>query len=105
MSRTTAPVGEVTTAIRRGSRGIGRLRAGVEEPLGLEPRLELLEGELERSAAHRLDREGLDLELALRRVEVERAAHDDLEAGLEAEGHPLQVRGEDDGRAARRSCP
>ena len=32
MSRMTAPVGELTTPIRRGSMGRGRLRAGSKSP-------------------------------------------------------------------------
>ena len=34
MSRHTTPTGEVTTPIRRGQRGNGRLRAVLEQPLG-----------------------------------------------------------------------
>ena len=56
-------MGDVTMPIVRGKRGSGRLRAGIEEPLGLEPLLELLEGELERAEPLRLEQ--LDDELVL----------------------------------------
>ena len=47
----TAPVGDVTTPIRRGRNGSGRLRAGVEQPLGAQPLLELLERQRQRARA------------------------------------------------------
>ena len=58
MSRSAAPVGEVTIPMRCGSRGSGFFRAASKSPLRLELGLELLEGELERSLAaglHPLD--------------------------------------------------
>ena len=56
MSRMTAPCGDVTTPMRRGRNGSGRLRACIEQTLGAEPLLELLEGERQRARARRLDR-------------------------------------------------
>ena len=49
--------------ILRGKRGSGRLRAALEEPFGLQPRLELLEGELQRAEPLRLQQ--LDDQLVL----------------------------------------
>ena len=45
MSRQTAPVGLVTTAIVAGRAGSGRLRAASNRPSGGKPRLERLEPE------------------------------------------------------------
>ena len=71
----------------RGNGGSGALAGGVEEPLGLEPALELLEGELER--AHALGLEQLDHQLVFpaREVHVEAAEGQHLHAVLRLEGH------------------
>ena len=55
MSRTTAPEGDVTMPMRRGRRGMGRLRAGIEQAFGRKFLLQLLEGELQRAVTLRLD--------------------------------------------------
>ena len=58
--------------IRRGSAGSGRLRAGVEQPFRLQPLLQLLEGELQRAEALRLEVLADELILALRLVDARR---------------------------------
>ena len=74
--------------ILRGSAGSGRLRAGVEQPFGLQPLLQLLEGELQRAEPVRLEVLADELILALRLVDAEPAARDDVQAVLRLE---LQV--------------
>ena len=73
-----------------------------EQPFGLEPALQLLEGELERAEPARLEVLTDDLHLAARLVDLELAAGDDVLAvgGLEAEQpqvaaehHRLDLRG------------
>ena len=68
----------------------------VEEPFRGELRLQLLERELEGADPDRLDREPPDLELAGRRIEIEVAAHDHLEADFRTKFHAQQVGGEND---------
>ena len=51
MSWSAAPPRDVTIPMRRGRRGSFLLLGKVKEPFGREPRLELLEGELERPHA------------------------------------------------------
>ena len=82
-----APVGEVTMPMMRGNGGSGRLRAGVEEALGLEPPLELLEGELERAQALGLEQLDHQLVLPARGVHVEAAEGQHLHAVLGLEAH------------------
>ena len=71
----------------RGNGGSGRLRAGVEEALGLELLLELLERELERAQALRLEQLDHQLVLAARGVDVEAAEGQHLHAVLGLEAH------------------
>ena len=72
MSRIAAPSSEVTMPILRGSAGSGRLRAGVEQPFGLQPLLQLIERELQRAEALRLQVLADELILALRLVDARR---------------------------------
>ena len=51
MSRTAAPVGEVTTPMRRGIAGSGRLRAGSNRPSRCELFLQLVELAAQRACA------------------------------------------------------
>ncbi len=55
MSRITAPVGEVTTPMMRGRKGSGLLRACVEQALGGEHLLALLEQRHQRANAGGLE--------------------------------------------------
>ena len=50
-----APVGEVTTPMQRGRSGNGFLRAGSKRPCFEQAFFELLEGELQRAEADRVD--------------------------------------------------
>ena len=67
-----APLGEVTMPMRRGSAAAARLRAGVEEALGLQPRLQLLERQLQRAEPLRLQHLEDQLVLAALGVDLER---------------------------------
>ena len=50
-----APLGEVTTPMQRGRIGSGFLRASANNPSSCELLFQLLEGELQRAEADRLD--------------------------------------------------
>ena len=92
MSRTAAPLGEVTMPIRRGKRGSGTLAALGEEALGAQTRLELLERELERAEPARLQQLDHELVLAALRVDLEAAEREHVlaVARLEADApHPV----------------
>ncbi len=69
MSRRAAPLGEVTMPILRGKRGSGRLRRRLEESFGMQPLLELLEGELQGAEPARLQQ--LDHQLVLPALRVD----------------------------------
>ena len=98
-SRMTAPVGEVTMPTVRGNAGSGRLRSGVEEAFGLEALLELLEGELERAGADRLQGFGDKLHLAALLVDADAAAGKDVQAVFRAEAEQRGLAAkEDDGK-------
>ena len=84
MSRIAAPSSEVTTPILRGRAGSGRLRRRIEQPFGRQPLLELLERELQRAEALRLQVLADELILALRVVDADASARDDAEAVLRA---------------------
>ena len=64
MSRQTAPLGLVMTAIVRGRTGQRPLAGRLEQPLGGEARLERLEPEREVADARRLDRVDVELHRA-----------------------------------------
>ena len=96
-SRTAAPVGDVTSPTRRGQRGQRPLPPGVEEPLGGEPGLQLLEGELERAQAFRLQHLAHELVLAPDGVDVEPAEREDVEPVGRLEAHPPHPAPEEDG--------
>ena len=66
--------------ILRGSAGSGRLRAGVEQPFGLQPLLQLLERELQRAEPLRLEVLADELIFALRLVDRDPSARDDAQA-------------------------
>ena len=68
-SRTAAPVGLVTTTIRRGIAGQGPLPARVEQPLGGEPGHRLAERQLQRPDPLGLEPADDELVLAPRRVD------------------------------------
>ena len=70
----TAPRGEVTRPMRRGKRGRGRLRGGVEQAFGVELFLQLLKGQLQRAEALRLERLHQKLIFAARFKDVDLAA-------------------------------
>ncbi len=101
ISRTTAPEGEVTMPMRCGSRGMGRLRAASNRPSRRQLLLQLLEGELQRAVALRLDGFHQKLILAARFVDIDVAArqhrHPVLRLELQiaqrlAEAHAAQLR-------------
>ena len=85
MSCQTAPVGLVTTAIVGGRDGQRPLPGGIEQALGREPRLELLEAEGEVAEPRRLQRLDVELERALRLEHVDPAVGDDAQPGLRLE--------------------
>ena len=87
-SRIAAPVGLVTKAIRRGNRGSGRLRAGVEQSLGRQPLAQLAQRQLERAQALGLDLVDDELIAAARGVDVEIALADHFQAVVQVESHP-----------------
>ena len=96
-----APRGEVTMPMRRGKRGSGRFRSGANRPFGGQLLLELLEGQLQRAQALRLERLHQQLVFAAGLVDVDAAArqHGQAVARLEfpvavrgAEGHALHLR-------------
>src|SRR5690606_28037931 len=66
-----------------------------EEPLLLEPLLELLEGERQRALPHRLDALDDQAVAALRGPHVDRALHQDREPFAKAEAQALRHRGPD----------
>ena len=80
MSWRTAPESDVQMPIVRGYGGSGRLRLGLEEPLGREPRLERLEAQRELADADRLDRVDVELVRALRLEDVDAAVGDEPDA-------------------------
>ncbi len=82
MSRQTTPVGLVMTAIVVGRAGSGRFRAGVEQALLGESRLQRLEAQRQVAEARGLDRFDVELERSLRLEQVDPAVGDDPEAGL-----------------------
>ena len=84
-SRMAAPLGLVTTPMRRGRYGMGRFRALGEEALGGETALQLLEGQRERADPRGLEGVADQLVLAARLEDVEVAASDDLLAVLQIE--------------------
>ena len=71
--------------ILRGSDGKRALARRVEQSLGLQPALQLIEGELQRAEPVRLHALADDLIFALRLVDAQASAHDDVQAvfGLE----------------------
>src|SRR5262249_39093312 len=71
-----------------------------EEPFRLEAGLELLEGDLQRARADRLDRVADQLVLALGLVDVEVAAGHPRMAVLQLELEPPRLVAEEDGREA-----
>ena len=96
MSRQTAPTGEVTTPIRHGHRGIGRLRALVEEPFGGQARAERLVALVQVAGAGRGDRLDVELVDALRLVGPQPAVADHLHPVLRPHGRACQLLTEED---------
>ncbi len=82
-----------------GKGGQRALAVGVEEAFGLEARLELLEGQLQRAGADRLHGLGHQLHLAALLVDADPAANQHVQAvfGAEAEQHRLAAE-ENDGK-------
>ncbi len=85
MSRSAAPSIDVTMPMRRGRAGQRPLARLLEQALGGELLLELLERELQRAQPMRLHVLADELILALRVVDADAAAHDDVQSvfGLE----------------------
>ena len=75
MSRMAAPSSEVTMPILRGRAGSGRLRP-VEQPFVLKPLLQLIERELQRAQAVRLQVLADQLVFAFRLVDRDAPAGD-----------------------------
>ena len=76
-------------ARQRGKRALAR---GVEEPFGLQPPLQLIEGELQRAEPMRLHVLADDLVFALRLVHADAPPHDDVQAVLGLELQRADVR-------------
>ena len=83
MSRSAAPSSEVTMPILPRQRGQRALACGIEQAFGLQLLLQLLERQLQRAEAARLQVLALQLVLALRLVDAEPAAGDDVQAVLQ----------------------
>ena len=71
------------------------LARGIEEAFIGELLFELLERQLQRAEAGRLDGDGVELELALLLVERQASADDELQSVLDAEAEEARVRGEE----------
>ena len=69
-SWSAAPDGDVTTPTRARQARQRALARRVEQALGLEPRAQLLEGELERALPARLELAHEELEVAARLVDA-----------------------------------
>ena len=95
MSRIAAPVGtgDDGDALRQHRNRL--LARGIEEAFIGELLLELLERQLQRAEAGRLDGDGVELELALLLVKRQPAADDELQSVLDAEAEEARVRGEE----------
>ena len=93
-SRSAAPVGLVATPMRRGRNGQRPLARRVEQPLLLEPGLELLQLEGAGPGAAQLHLLHHQLVLPMRRVDLD-----------EATGHHLEPLGQGQGQAARLGGP
>ena len=96
MSRHTAPVGLVTTAIVAGRGRQRTLSCRIEQALGRQPGLERLEAQCQVAQARRLERIDVELERAARLVEVDPAVGDDAEPGLGLERRALAIVAEPD---------
>ena len=103
-SRRAAASLPVTSPIRRGKRGSGRLRAGVEEPFGGQRLLQPLDRGQVRAEPEPLEREGAQPELALGGEELGPAEHVDAlalgEVELERVERPAGDRGGQAGAVA-----
>ena len=96
MSWMTAPRGEVMTPMRRGSSGQRLFALRGEESLGGELGLELLEGDLQGSGAHRLHVFGEQLHLAASLIHGDASAGDDLHSVLRTEAQQARLGAEHD---------
>ena len=92
MSRTAAPSSEVTMPILRGRAGSGRLRAWSNRPSAASRCLQLIEGELQRAEAFRLEVLADDLIFALRVVDADAPARHDPQSVLWLEAQEAQRR-------------
>ena len=90
-SRTAAPRGEVIRPTRSRQHGKRLLARGIEQALGFQALLQLLEGELQRAETDRLDVLDVNLVLAARFVDADGAAHGDVQAvlGAKLQAHEL----------------
>ena len=95
-SRTAAPLGEVIRPMQRGSTGSGFFALLRKQTFGVEAFLQLLEGQLQRAEADRLDAFDINLIFAARFVDADGAAHGDVQAVFRAELHGAQLRFEAD---------
>ena len=85
MSRTAAPRGEVIRPTHCGKHGKRLLARGIEEALGVQALFQLIEGELQRAEADRLDVLDIKLIFAAGFVDADGAAHGDVQAVLGTE--------------------
>ena len=102
MSRTAAPVGLVTTTIRRGNRGKRPLAARVEQPFGGQLGVTLAKRQLEGADPLGLDLADRDLVFAARRVDGQASQRPHGQAVGQVERHPPRVVLPDDGADRRR---
>ena len=91
MSRTAAPRGEVIRPIALRQHRQRLLALRIEQALGLQALLQLLESELQRAQTHRLDVFHVNLIFAARLVHADRAAHGDVQAILGPKFHPHEL--------------
>ena len=85
MSRTAAPLRRGDKADALGKHGKRFLARGIEEALGVQALFQLIEGELQRAEADRLDVFDIKLIFAAGFVDADGAAHGDVQAVLGTE--------------------
>ena len=105
MSCMAAPVGEVTTPMRRGTAGSGALAFGGKQSFGGELRLELLEFAFERAFAGFLEMLDDELVFAARLVESDARPDQHRHAVLRAETHQRNFAGATSRSAPGPGCP
>ncbi len=96
MSRTAAPLGEVIEADALREHRKRLFARGIEEALGVQALFQLIEGQLQRAEADRLNVLDIKLIFAAGFVDADGAAHGDVQAILGAEFQAGQLGAETD---------